>query len=78
MKHQFICCLNHSTKPNFVPEHCHDAMNQQSRNGRVKRYVIYKIFHFLFSEAEDSATVNKTKQNVHILKENRLIQQEQI
>ena len=33
--------------------------NKQARSGRVTRGVIYKIFHFLFVDGEDSVTVNK-------------------
>ena len=36
------------------------------------------IGYFLFNEAEDSVIVNNIKQHIHILKENWLIQQEQV
>ena len=40
--------------------------------------VFHKIFHFPFDEAKDSATLNKIKQDIHILKESKVIQLEQI
>ena len=43
----------------------------------VKWGVIQKIFHFLFGESEDSVTINKNKQYIHLLKENQLKQQEE-
>ena len=37
-----------------------------------------KYFHFLFDKPNDSATKRKGKQNIHLLKENELLQQQQI
>ena len=43
----------------------------------VKCGVIHKILNFLFGESNDSATLNNIKQNIHLLKENQLMQPEQ-
>ena len=39
--------------------------------------VIHKIFHFLFGKPDESAIMNMTEQNIHKLKENQMMEQEQ-
>ena len=68
-KHQFYSCLNNLTKPNIAIEQSHGTLDQPTRSSRVMRGVIYKIFHFLFGKCDDPVTINKTKQNIPILKE---------
>ena len=51
-------------------------MNQQvtKQEGiELKRGIIYKVFHYPFGEAGESANINDIKQNIHILKENQLM-----
>ena len=74
IKHQFYSCLNHLTKLDTALEHSHVQINQQARKGIVKTGVSHKVFNFHFCKGEDSAMFNEINQNIHILKENRLIQ----
>ena len=40
----------------------------------IKHGVIHKIFSFVFGESDDLATLNKIKQNIHLLQENKFMQ----
>ena len=42
------------------------------------KWSIIHVFYSLFGKSDDSAILNKNKQNIHLLKEDQLMQQEQI
>ena len=46
MRQQVNLCLNNLTKADICPEHSHEPIIQQARNGRVKRGVIHISFPF--------------------------------
>ena len=63
----------------ITSEHSCSKSGQPEWKDRVKRWAIHKkIFHFLFGDSDNWATVNQIKQNIHMLKENQLRQQDQI
>ena len=49
--------------------------------GRVPCFkcgIMHNIFNYLFAQSDGSTTLNKIKQNIHLLQENQMMQQEQI
>ena len=71
-------CLNHLANPITDIEKLYLLLNHTDSTYHVKIGVIRKMLHFLFSKPDDSAPMNRIKKNIHILKENQLMQQEQI
>ena len=66
------------SKPAFAIEQECDTLHWPTRGSRVKRGVIHKICHFLFGKFDNSATIYKIKQTIHILKKKQPMKKEQI
>ena len=70
IKLQFGSCLNHLTRPKVTNQNRYPSFG---RGPHVNWGAIYKMFNILFQESDDSATLNKIKQNIHLLQENCLM-----
>ena len=77
-KYQFDSCLNHFTRPAFTIQKPHTMSLNVKEKVELRGALFIKYLSFLFGESSDSATINKMKQKIHILKVNQLTQQEQI
>ena len=69
-KLKFDSCLNHLTKPVIAGEKLYPLLNHPDSSQWIIKGIIHKIFHFLFGEPHDATTMNRIKQNIHLLKEN--------
>ena len=72
------CHLNHLTKLSIMVEQSHSILGGQLEiKAKLKEEPFIKYFIFYLVNVM-TATMNKIKQNTHLLKENQLMQQKQI